>query len=96
MANERINLIADFLLNNKIDPILSRKAQGNAYYLAARLAFFDSRIKGRSLILMGFKLRRGWPEEARLHVILFLLLLPLSRTVTYLYPKLVSWVIDKY
>jgi glycosyltransferase involved in cell wall biosynthesis len=96
MANERINLIEDFLLNNKISNLLSRKAQGNAYYLAARLAFFDSRIKGRSLILRGIKLRRGWPEEAKLHVILFLLLLPLSRRVISLFPKLVTRVIDKY
>ena len=81
MAIERIKVIEKFLLENKISEDLRRKALGNSYYLAARLAFFDHRIKGRSLLFKAFKYRRGWPEEAKLYVVLYLLLIPITSIV---------------
>jgi glycosyltransferase involved in cell wall biosynthesis len=81
MAIERIEVIEKFLLENKISEDLRRKALGNSYYLAARLAFFDHRIKGRSLLFKAFKYRRGWPEEAKLYVVLYLLLIPITSIV---------------
>jgi len=90
MAIERIKVIEKFLLENKISVPLQRKALGNSYYLAARLAFFDSTIAGRKLLFQAFKNRRGWPEEAKLHVVIYLLLMPVSSRLVYKFPKLVQ------
>jgi glycosyltransferase involved in cell wall biosynthesis len=87
MAYERIRVIEKFLVENKIPRSLARKALGNAYYLAARLAFFDSNINGRSLLLKAFKHRRGWPEESRVHIVIYLLLLPISSVVQKIFPS---------
>ena len=77
MATERIKVMEKFIFENKISVPLQRKALGNSYYLAARLAFFDSTIAHRKLLFLAFKNRRGWPEEAKLHIVIYLLLLPL-------------------
>lgn len=78
MANERIQVIEEFVSENEISLALSRIARANAHYLAARLTFFDHTIDGRKLLINAFRLRRGWPEEAKIHVVLYLILLPLS------------------
>jgi len=90
MALERINVIEDFLNNNVVPLKLKRKAEGNSYYQAAKLAFFDPTINGRKLLFQAFKNRRGWPEEARLHIIVYLLLMPVSSQLVYKFPKLVK------
>ena len=94
MAIERIKVMEKFLLENKISLPLQRKAIGNSYYLAARLAFFDSTIAGRKLLFQAFKNRRGWPEEAKLHVVVYLLFLPLSFYLVNKSPKLVRRIIS--
>ena len=81
MAMERIKVIESFLLENNISQDLHRKALGNAYYLAARLAFFDFKINGRLLLFNSFKHRRGWPEEAKFYVVLYVLLMPISSII---------------
>jgi glycosyltransferase involved in cell wall biosynthesis len=78
MATERINVIDEFLAENELTERLNRKALGNSYYLAARLAFFDTRINGKTLLIKAFKSRRGWPEEARIQVVLYIFLMPIS------------------
>jgi glycosyltransferase involved in cell wall biosynthesis len=88
MANERIKVIESFLLENKLPLSLQRKARGNSYYLAARLTFFDSSIPGRAMLFKAFINRRGWPEEARLHVVVFLILMPFSAFLVKIYSKL--------
>ena len=87
MASERIRVIESFLLENKLDPKLQRLARSNSYMLAARLNFFDSSIKGKSLLIKSFITRRGWPETARLTVVLYLGLTPISRIALNLFPK---------
>jgi glycosyltransferase involved in cell wall biosynthesis len=94
MAVERIKVIENFLSENDIPPDLHRKALGNSYYLAARLAFFDSKIKGRSLLLKAFKYRRGWPEEAKLYVALYLLLIPVSSIISKPFLKLITRIVS--
>ena len=81
MANERINVINNFLETNKVSPKLARKAVANSYYLAARLGFFDPSMNSKKLLIKSFKHRRGWPEEAKLHVVIYLLLLPISKNM---------------
>jgi len=87
MAKERINVIESFLSNHRISTKLSRSALGNAYYMAARLSFFDSRIKGRTLLFKAIIKNRKIPSESRVFVILYLLLLPISRIIVKLIPK---------
>jgi hypothetical protein len=79
MANERIAVIEDFLANNSVENSLSRRALGTSYYMASRLAFFSTEVPGRKYLLKAFKYRRGWVEEAKLQVIAYILLLPISR-----------------
>ena len=94
MALERIKVIEKFLSENKISENLRRKALGNSYYLAARLAFFDPEIKGRFLLFKAFKFRRGWPEEAKVYVILYLLFMPLSSIIFKPFKKIIVSVIS--
>ena len=90
MAKERIQVIEDFLVNHEFSKDLSKKALGNANYLAARLAFFDPAIDGKKLLLTAFKIRNGWPEVAKIHEVVYLLLLPLSRKILSHFPKIKS------
>ena len=94
MAMERIKVIENYLLENKTSEDLSRKALGNAYYLAARLAFFDPKINGRFLLFKSFRYRRGWPEEAKFYVVLYLILMPLSSVMIQPFSKLVTRIIS--
>jgi hypothetical protein len=78
MATERIDVIGEFLAMNNLPAALRRKALGSSYYLAARLAFFDPRVNGKALLINAFKFRRGWPEEARVQIVLYIFLMPVS------------------
>ena len=81
MAMERIKVITTFLSQNTVSQDLRRKSLGNSHYLAARLVFFDSNIDGRKLLLKAFRYRRGWPEEAKFYVVIYILLIPLSAII---------------
>lgn len=96
MANNRIQVIEEFISEFKISEDLSRMALGNAYYFAARLAFFDPRIKGRLLLTKALIKRHGWPEEAQFLVVVFLLLLPFSALLLKLSPRLISKIVKSY
>ena len=88
MASERIQVIESFILENTLSPKLQRIARSNSYLLAARLNFFDSRVKGKTLLLKSFITRRGWPETARFSVVLYLALTPFSRIALNLFPNI--------
>lgn len=88
MASERIRVIESFILNNDLNPKLQRIAKSNSYMLAARLTFFDASIKGKTLLFKSFITRRGWPETARISVVLYLALTPFSRIALNLFPKM--------
>ena len=90
MAQERILVTANFVEDFNIKSPLKRMAIGNSCYLAARLAFFDKKINGRKLLLSAFKSRKGWPEEAKFSIVIFLLLLPFSRYLVEKFPNITS------
>ena len=96
MATERIAVIEDFLNENKVSRKLEKMARGNAYYLAARLSFFDTTIPGFRLLLTSFKFRKKWPEEARLRVVIFILLAPIFSRVIAASPSLKRFIVNKY
>ena len=79
MANERIAVVEEFLQENKVEPLLARKALGHAYYTAARLSFFSKEVPGKKYLVQGFIKRKGWIADAKLSVIGFILLDPISR-----------------
>ncbi len=81
MASERISVIEEFKSEFNIDVKLKKMALGNAYYMAARLCFFDSRIPGRHWFLQSIRFRRGIPEESNLIHGLFLITFPLSSKI---------------
>jgi glycosyltransferase involved in cell wall biosynthesis len=78
MATERIKVIEEFIFKYGIDKQIERMALGNAYYLAARLCFFDSKIPGRKWFIQSIKLRKCIPEQSSIFHALFLLTFPLS------------------
>ncbi len=78
MASERIAVISEFIEEFKVEGKLKKMALGNAYYMAARLSYFDPKIPGRKWIIQGIKHKRGIPEESNLIHLLFLLTFPTS------------------
>ena len=87
MANERIAVVEEFLSEFPIDPKIARMALGSAYFMAARLVFFDSQIPGKKYLIKSFQKRKGWVEESRIHIILFILLIPISSKFYKLFSK---------
>ncbi len=79
MAQERINVVEEFLNNNKIPKNIQRMALGNAYYMAARISYFDRNIPAKKFLFLAFKKRQAWVEEAKLHEIFYILFSPISR-----------------
>lgn len=90
MANERIRVTSNFLTENTVPKYIVNMAKGNSHYLAARLAFFDSRINGRDLLIKSFWYKKSWPSNAKIHIVLYLLFLPLSKKVIDKFPNLIA------
>lgn len=90
MAIERIEVTSNFLKENVVPKNIKKMAMGNSYFLAARLAFFDSRINGRNYLIKSIWYFRGWPNSANLHIAIYLLLLPFSKKLVDKFPKLVA------
>jgi glycosyltransferase involved in cell wall biosynthesis len=87
MANERISVVEEFLQNSDLPATIQKMALSNAYYLSARLAYFDKTINGRKLMLESLKKGRRFPTEGHPVIILYLLLYPLSRYISLLIPR---------
>lgn len=79
MAQERIQVVEDFLADNLVPNHLKQMALGNAYYMAARISYFDKNIPAKKYLLSSFINRKGWVEEAKIYEIFYILLLPVSR-----------------
>jgi hypothetical protein len=87
MASERIAVIEEFVEEFQIDDNLKKMAMGNAYYMAARLSYFDPRIPGRQWLMQALRYRRGIPEESKLLHLLFLITFPISLKFTRLFRR---------
>jgi len=87
MASERIAVVEEFLSDFSIDPKIARMALGSAYFMAARLVFFSPQVPGKRYLIQSFQKRKGWVEEARLHIILYILLIPISSSFYKLFSK---------
>lgn len=81
MALERIGVIEEYLGKTKLNHPnkIKRMALGNAYSLAARLIFFDSKVPGKKLLWKAFWERRWWPERLSVVQAGFIILYPISR-----------------
>jgi len=79
MAQERIQVVEEFLDRNLVHKRLKHMALGNAYYMAARISFFDKKIPAKKYLFISLKNRKGWIEEAKLYEVMYILLLPVSR-----------------
>jgi glycosyltransferase involved in cell wall biosynthesis len=91
MAKERITVIEEFLKNFPVSKKLRKNALGNAYYMAARLSFFDSKVPGKEFMIAAIRKSGGIPSEAKLSVLVFILLLPISRVIIKMIPKKVIY-----
>ena len=81
MAIERITLMEDFTRANKLHPKLHRMALSSAYYFAARLGVFSSRIPAKKWMLISLLKSRWWPRVANPLIVLFIFSLPISKMV---------------
>lgn len=79
MAQERIMVVEEFIRNNPIPKHVQKMALGNAYYMAARISYFDRKIPSKKFLFLAFKKRKLWVEEAKLHEIVYILCSPISR-----------------
>jgi glycosyltransferase involved in cell wall biosynthesis len=87
MASERIAVVEEFLSEFSVNPKIARMALGSAYFMAARLVFFNSQVPGKRYLIQSFQKRKGWVEEARLHIILYILLIPISSSFYKLFSR---------
>jgi glycosyltransferase involved in cell wall biosynthesis len=92
MAQERIQVVEDFVAKNQVPKHLKSMALGNAYYMAARISYFDRNIPAKKYIYESFKNRKGWVEEAKVYEILYILLLPVSRS----FNPIINFLFDKF
>ncbi len=81
MAEERIRVIENFLDTNVVDQKIARMGLGSAYYFAARLGVFSSKIPAKKWIATSFIKQKGWPKVANPLVIVFILALPFSKFI---------------
>ena len=92
MAQERIQVVEDFVAKNQVPKHLKSMALGTAYYMAARISYFDRNIPAKKYIYESFKNRKGWVEEAKVYEILYILLLPVSRR----FNPIINFLFDKF
>ena len=91
MARERISVIDNFILENNLPPTLQTLAVSNSYILAARLVFFEKSIPARRYLAKAFYVRRGWPSQAKIHIVLYIILLPISRISNLIILRMMNW-----
>jgi hypothetical protein len=81
MALERIDVIRNFLVEYPQTEDLSRQAKACSLYNAAILAFFDSDVPGRKWMVEALLTNRRWVKSSKLHIVAYLLTLPLSQII---------------
>lgn len=79
MAIERIDVISNFLFEHPQTEELSRQARACSLYNAAILAFFDPEVPGRKWMVQALITNGRWVKSSKLHIVAYLLTLPLSR-----------------
>jgi glycosyltransferase involved in cell wall biosynthesis len=87
MASERIAVISEFIEEFKVSGKLRKMALGNAYYMAARLSYFDPKIPGKKWMIESLKYRQGIPEESKFFHLMFLMTFPISFKFAKLFHK---------
>jgi hypothetical protein len=88
MASERIAVVEEFLSEFSVNPKIARMALGSSYFMAARLVFFNSQVPGKKYLIQAFQKRKGWVEEAKLYIILYILLIPISTSFYKLFSRI--------
>jgi glycosyltransferase involved in cell wall biosynthesis len=87
MANERIAVVEEFLSEFPINQKIACMSLGSAYFMAARLVFFNSQVPGKKYLIQSFQKRKGWVEESRIHIIIYILLIPISSILYKVFSK---------
>jgi len=79
MAQERIMVIENFLVTNRVDKKIYKMSLSSAFYFAARLGVFSPKIPAKKWMFTSFVKRKGWPEVANPLIVVFILTLPFSK-----------------
>lgn len=85
MARERIGVISEFLSDFEFEASARRNALGQAYFSAACLSFFSSKVPGKMYLLRAILLRPTLLRVENLARLGFIVLLPISRIVYWLH-----------
>jgi glycosyltransferase involved in cell wall biosynthesis len=78
MANERITVMEEFLLNSHIEDSLKKRAKANSQYSAALLSFFDKKVPGRKLFWNAVRIYPLVIKKKSIKQVIFLFLFPIS------------------
>ena len=78
MGEERIKLIDSYVETYQVSDSLARTARASSRYFAAALGVFDKNVDSRKLILESIRISKGLPKVAKIRVVIFALLHPLS------------------
>jgi hypothetical protein len=81
MAQERIAVIEEFVEKESLSENLKRDALGAAYVSAAQLSYFSSDVPAKFYLWCAFVKAKRWPKTAKIKIVLFVLLTPVSRRV---------------
>jgi hypothetical protein len=79
MAQERINVIEEFLNNNKINSKISRMARASSLYSAGLLSFFSTEVHGRKMLIKSICAGRGYVPGFKILHFFYIFFLPYSR-----------------
>jgi glycosyltransferase involved in cell wall biosynthesis len=88
MGKERIEVIRNFMRMYPQHKKLERQAISHAYYNAAILGFFSNEIPARKWMIKALVLARGKISKSKFRIVIFVLLLPLSRQAFKLFQHL--------
>jgi glycosyltransferase involved in cell wall biosynthesis len=88
MSTERVEVIYKHLMNFPKTSKLERSAKSAALYNAAILAYFSKEVPGRKLIYKAIRIGRLQIPGAKFRIVIYLLLLPVSRHLLSLLMRL--------
>ena len=78
MAEERIQIIENYLASSNHSRKIKRMALGNAFYSAAILRYFARDVPHRRYLARAFRARKGWPENTKIRELVYRLTVPVS------------------
>lgn len=88
MAKERILVIEKHLASHTYTERIKKNALSAAYYNAAILSYFTDDVPGKKYIWTALKINRMFIPGSKFHIVLYIILLPYSKSILRIASKL--------